>query len=268
MASAEKSLLIAKCKNCGNENIELFCPNCGQKTYNERFTTKAFFRVFLNAFDLERGFFHTLIMLFKDPGKIISDYLNGNTKRYFNPLKYMLILAGINAILAVWFNVIDAQQETTVELLGQGHQSNIVNSKLSQFIKDYMNILELIMLPLFGLIAKWFYTKKKLFYGEHLIIICFLFAQTTVIAIVFQPFYLIFPGLYSYSFAISLVIVFSYLTYGLYKVHRRSIFNSIIASFTIYVTGMVLIILISVLLLFILIKILKANGIPIENVFG
>lgn len=268
MTSVDKSLVSDKCRNCGNVNIGSYCPECGQKTYNERFTLKAFFRVFLNAFDLERGFFHTLIMLFKSPGKIINDYLNGNTKRYFNPLKYMLILAGINAVLAVWLNVFDAQQETAVELLGQGQKSNIINSKLSQFIKDYLNLLELIMLPLFSLIAKWIYGKKKLFYGEHLIIMCFLFAQTSVIAIAFQPFYLFFPGLYGYSFILSLIIIISYLAYGLYKVHRRSIFNSVIASLAIYITGMVIILLISVMLFIVITLILKASGIPVEYLFG
>ena len=85
--SKNKTLNTQICKNCGSENIESFCPKCGQKTYTERYTLKSFFGIIMHTFDIKKGFFHTLKMLFIDPGKIVHEYLNGRTKDYFNPLK-------------------------------------------------------------------------------------------------------------------------------------------------------------------------------------
>ena len=105
------------CKNCNSVHINNYCSDCGQKIYTKRFTLKNFFFVFLDAFNIEKGFLYTLRMLFTQPGKVINDYISGKTKSYFNPLKYVLIIAGIFAFLVVSTGIIDTSIKTTNEVV-------------------------------------------------------------------------------------------------------------------------------------------------------
>lgn len=268
MILSDISLNTEKCKNCGSGNIGEFCPDCGQKTYKSRFTTRAYFKAFLNAFNLEKGFFYTLITLFKNPGRLISEYLNGKTKSYFNPLKYIIFIAGVNAALAVWFHVVEAQQESALGFAGDEFITSVKSSKLTVFIKNYLNVLEIIILPVFGLVSKWVYKIKKLFYGEHLIIMSYLFAQTSVIAICFYPMYLIFPVLYNYSAILTHGLTIIYMTYALNSVFKRNIVKSFLGAITINYLGIILFFLIFYILFFVVFMFLKLSGVPVKELMG
>ena len=47
-------------------------------------------------------------MLFTHPGKVVNEYINGKTRLYYNPLKYIIIIAGIYAFLTIYLNILDA----------------------------------------------------------------------------------------------------------------------------------------------------------------
>ncbi|MFC2104914.1 DUF3667 domain-containing protein, partial [Bacteroidota bacterium] len=170
------------CKNCGSENIETYCSNCGQKIYTKRFTLKNFLLVFLNAFNIEKGFLYTLKMLFIQPGIIINDYIKGKTKQYFNPLKYVLIVAGLFAFLMITTNIFDTSYKASndalynsSEVLKQQKNDELalqMENKMLEYVKQYMNLIPLIIIPFFSLVSMWFYRSRKLFYGEFLIVNC------------------------------------------------------------------------------------------------
>ena len=170
------------CKNCNSVHINNYCCDCGQRIYTKRFTLKSFFFVLLATLNIEKGFLYTLKMLFIHPGKVINDYLTGKTKHYFNPLNYIIIAAGIYAFLTIWLNLLDKSVEATNEFIySESIQNNEealqLQKKWIDSFKNYINFVPLLMIPFASLISKWFYRSKKLFYGEHLIVNCFLFAQ-------------------------------------------------------------------------------------------
>ena len=136
------------CKNCGSQQINNFCSNCGQKKYTKRFTIKSFFQQIIDAFDIEKGFFYALKMLIINPGKVINEYLAGKTKAYFNPLKFFIIIAGTSAVLLIWFNLYDANIKTTNELMGveQSKETLQLQQNMSAFMKQYTNIIALFRL--------------------------------------------------------------------------------------------------------------------------
>ena len=240
------------CKNCGSEQVAEFCSNCGQKTITKRFTTRSFFLKFLSAFNFERGFFYTMKLLFTNPGKVVNGYLSGKTKSYYNPLNYLFITAGVGAALAVWLGIFDANIENVNEVFGVGADKNAVNvqKKFMEHFKQYINIVSITMLPFMSLFSKWFYLKRKLFYGEHLILNSFLFAQTSVISILLMPFYITIPVLASYYSTIGFVTIIIYYSYALKSVFKNTVIKSILGSFTIFIGGYLLFMIFFMVIMF------------------
>ncbi|MFC2086326.1 DUF3667 domain-containing protein [Bacteroidota bacterium] len=260
-----KTIESTVCKNCGSKNIESFCSECGQKTYTEKFTLKSFFAIILQTFDIDRGFLYTLKMLFKDPGKIIHEYLNGRTKGYFNPLKYLLIIVGIDTLLLIWLNIFNTDVATTNELFGQAGEVNKLQEKLILIIKQYHNLIALLNIPFSSLVSKWFYRKHKLFYGEHLILICFLTAQLSAIIIVSYILYLAWPAMTNYQMIIANLIALIYLSYGLKKVFEGSLLRSVFGAILINIGGAILSLIFFSITVWSIIFFLAKIGHPIKD---
>ena len=69
-------------------------------------------------FNLEKGIFHTIKQLILNPGIVITEYLNGKTKAYYNPLKFLFLMAAISAFFAIISNTYDNSIELTHDISG------------------------------------------------------------------------------------------------------------------------------------------------------
>ena len=230
------------CKNCGFENIGNYCPRCGQKVYTKRFTLKSFFHAILEVFNIEKGFFYTFKMMFAQPGVVINEYVSGRTKRYYNPLKYIILAAAIYAFLILYLKIFDASVETANELIIGDRIKNDqevleLQKKWIEFYKQFVNFIPLLMIPFSSLVSKWVYASKKWYYGEHLILNCYMFAQGFYIAILLVPLVILFPQLgaiFGYkAFAVEII----YMAYALYKTFGNSVVKSFFKSLLIYLLG-------------------------------
>jgi hypothetical protein len=255
------------CKNCGSNQVAEFCSHCGQKTITDRYTTKSFFIKFLSAFNFEKGFFYTLKMLFINPGEVVNNYLSGKTKAYYNPLNYLLLAAGIGTALMVWFGVMDANIENYNEALGFNKDDKALNlqKKMMVHMKQYINIIALLMLPFISLFSKWLYNKHKLFYGEHLIMNSFLFGQTSVISIIFFPLLLIFPYLTNYYSLIAGTFAFIYFSYALKGVFKNSMIKSMFGTIVIFVGGYILFFIFFMIVMIIIIIVMTISGVNLKE---
>jgi hypothetical protein len=234
------------CKNCGSTQINNYCCNCGQKVYTKRFTIKSFFFVILNTLSLERGFFYTAKMLFTHPGKVVNEYINGKTRLYYNPLKYIIIIAGIYAFLTIYLNILDANIESNeyfqknVDSLQNSEELLQMQEKWMDIFKQYINLIPLLLVPFTSLVSKWFYRSKKLFYGEHLVINCFIFAQIFILYILWSPVAVIIPSLITYFPLLTFISSIIYLCYALYSIFHESPFRAIMGGMVVYFLGMLL----------------------------
>jgi len=250
------------CKNCGSNQINNYCCNCGQLVYTKRFTTKSFLYKILEVLDFEKGFFYALKKLLVNPGKVVNEYLSGRTKVYFNPLKFYIIIAGISAVLMIWLNIFDANLKSTNEFMG-GNQTQAaieLQQNMNSFVKQYINVFSLLLLPFLSLGSMWFFHKRKLYYGEHLIINCFLMAEVTAVSILFYPFYKIVPGFVDNMVLIGFGLSFLYYSFALKSIFKNSILKSAI--------GALFINLISYLLFFVFIMILTIVAIIVLTISG
>lgn len=87
-----------RCRNCGaSVNPEdRYCPSCGAATGAQRLTFRAIFALGIEQLlSLDPPMLRTFIDLWRFPGRVAREYLDGRRKRYTNPLKYNLITAAI-----------------------------------------------------------------------------------------------------------------------------------------------------------------------------
>jgi len=275
MASKDKLFeKTSTCRNCGSENIENYCSNCGQKVYIKRFTLKAFLGVFLDAFDIEKGFIHTFIQLFTKPGIVINNYIKGKTKSYFNPLKYVIIIAGVYAFLVISTDFFDQSIKTANEIMLKNNEQfqnledkDEVLQKQNQWMelyKKYINLLPLLLIPIISLASKWIYKSKKYFYGEHLIINSYILAHSFVLIILVVPLIIFLPSITKYFPLLVGVLTVIYIIYAYNKTFNGSPIISLIKSIFVLLIGYILFIIALILIMIIALFILYAIDSPLS----
>ena len=256
---------LTHCPNCNSHKIGKYCSNCGQKIYQKRFTLKGFFEVVGNALNFEKGFFHTLVWLFYNPGTMVNDYLKGKTKSYINPLNYILIIAGIYAFLVLSLGILDKSIQTTNQIIG-GDSLPVsphaleMQKRAVEYIKNYVNFIPILMVPFAAIFSKWYYGRQNLFYGEHLILNTFLFAQTILISVVVSPFVMAFPGLLENFPIISLGYTLIYFAYAFFRIFKQSLYKAVFGSVVIYFGGFLFFMFFILTMVFLILLILKLLG--------
>jgi hypothetical protein len=258
------------CINCNTVNIDNYCSNCGQKRYRERFTLKKFFFVLLDQFNIKKGIIYTFKELLLHPGRVINDYLSGKTKPYFSPLNYLLIAAGLYAFLVIWLNIFDSSIDATNKILiNESMQNNEevleMQKRFIDSIKGYMNLIPLLLVPFASLVSKWFYRSKKLYYGEHLIVICFLFAQGFLMTLLLTPLFVLIPKLKVFFGVVLALMSIAYLSVALYRFFKGSKFRAVIGALSIYVGGMLIFYLFLIIITIIIGTILTLLGYSITD---
>ena len=92
MKNPPKKLTV--CPNCQTEleNLEPFCPTCGQKNQDILLPLKAHLAdLFESIFNWDSRFFRTLKVMFFNPGKLTVDFNEGKRKSYVPPLRMYLV---------------------------------------------------------------------------------------------------------------------------------------------------------------------------------
>lgn len=88
-----------RCANCGTEFTGNYCPVCGQKASVERLNWRSAVKGISLLWGMDsRSMLYTLLQLFLRPGYLISDYLDGKRKRYYPPVK-LLIIVGLAILI-------------------------------------------------------------------------------------------------------------------------------------------------------------------------
>ena len=268
-----------KCKNCHSEISESseYCPNCGAKIVRNRITLKTLFNDFLNNYvGWDNKFFKTLINLIIKPHIVVSEYLDGVRKRYVAPLVFVAFGAALSMILFNSYsevyletsqNVNNLQFEFIMEMSGIDIENDEVyakeyekmnkNTEESQkMILKYFNIFTFLLLPFYALISFLVFGWKKITYGEHLVINCYIQGLSFFFTIS-----LFIIGLFTSPkilYFTLLINIFYYLfVYG--KLLKLSFLNIIlkILKFMLVILGFFLIIIISGIIVGILIAILS-----------
>lgn len=82
------------CKNCGHSNNGYYCSNCGQKDILE-LSWRQIARDATDAFEFKKGILYNLKAFSVRPKESIDAYINGQTKKFLNPISYLLFGLGL-----------------------------------------------------------------------------------------------------------------------------------------------------------------------------
>jgi hypothetical protein len=83
------------CKNCHYKFVGPYCPQCSQRVIKIPLNYSSLLENILGLIDFNKGFVNTIKILFKSPGTLILDYLNGKTIPYFNPIRFYLTVISL-----------------------------------------------------------------------------------------------------------------------------------------------------------------------------
>lgn len=172
------------CKNCGHPVDGNFCTHCGQKSSVTRVSLSSFLdEISTSVFQINRGFFFTLIQLSLRPGKVLKEYLDGRRKRYFKPIAYLLILSTLYLLSAQATN-----QNTLIGDLFTGWfnreselNSNAELPEFASWLLAHYPYLALIMIPVFSLASFVAFYKFDKNYLEHLLINSYITGHQAII---------------------------------------------------------------------------------------
>jgi len=176
------------CKNCGNNYEGNFCPSCGQRYIDKRFTLKdSIAWLFASVFNLERGFLPTTIQLITKPGVTIRNYLSGITIPYAHPFRFVFIWSTVSAILTVYLGIFDestaAITQTTSEDLNYSAQQQEFMARYNEFIKNYLAFVTMGMIPITSFFTYLLFKKKGFNYAENLVMQAYATGSSVVIGL-------------------------------------------------------------------------------------
>lgn len=187
----KQAIEIHNCKSCENTYEGIYCPNCGQKKILKRLTIKeSLAQLFGVMINLERGLWHTSIMMFKKPGMVVNDYLNGKTRPYIHPFRFLFLWLTIQLFLMFSSGVFDFIQ---VQMAAELHQETTdFQQRINEVMLKYLQLFFLFSIPSLSLGTKLFFKKKQFNFAEHLVLNSYVYGTTLVISTFFLPLYFVF----------------------------------------------------------------------------
>jgi hypothetical protein len=93
------------CPNCGAALLadQKFCHGCGQKNQLPRITVQGLIKDFFQyIFHAEKGILNLLKGLATRPGHVITEFVEGKRKKYFNPFSFLALCVAFMVLMNSW----------------------------------------------------------------------------------------------------------------------------------------------------------------------
>ena len=211
-----------RCLNCQNEFQGDYCPHCGQSAATRRFTIKNAFSSTLEVWGMgNRSLPRTLWHLFRRPGIMIGEYIDGKRIPFFPPVKMLFVLCVFYALVqpVMGRRKDPVQKDRQAEMIADGQKTQAIGKDASEeereklrmenpaltvvgFVKDSMEWLQahkavqlLCLHSFFMVFACWLFRKSPLrprtnlaenFYAQ-VYMSCQLTAMSIPYALIFAP---------------------------------------------------------------------------------
>lgn len=210
------------CVNCGNLGSGTFCEKCGQKLNVTRLSIKQFGRDIMDrVLGLEGMLPRTLKGLFTQPGEVIRKYVEGNRKRYVNPVSYYFVMFGIYLLLLSLFSIdladmIDAKQIQDSMRGAVGSEGDIspeqaeMQAAVQKQAFKNIQFLGMLQFPFIAWFATLFFKKSGYNFMENIILPFYVFGHLVIFNIIAA---LVFKTTGYYNIAIGFVLSIGYLVW-------------------------------------------------------
>lgn len=206
------------CKTCEAPLSGAYCSQCGQKVSIPRITVQGLFSDFFRQItNLDRGLWYTASLLFRNPGKVIRDYIGGRTLKYMAPIKYLVLWTTIGFLVFYGLGVFEQQAVEMSEALAPAPSAKQLafQEKWANILKNYSQIFGMLLVPMYAIFSYLFFRPHGFNYAEHLVANAYFSGQTALIGTIFNPFLLLIPDKITLSLIFSFGISIAYYTVGL-----------------------------------------------------
>jgi len=217
-----------ECKNCQftlNE-ADKFCNDCGAKVIRNRLTIRNLWDDFCEHFlNYDNRFLKTFMGMLTQPHIVIGAYINGTRKKYVNVLSYFAIALTFSGIQIF---IIRKYFPESLDISAMMPSNVPKESTDINWVYDYLSIIAMINLPVYGFIAKLtFIGLKKFNYTEHLVIMTYIIAQFSIInTLILTPLVAFFGFNFYLIGYISNFVMMIFTTYSYKKLYPLSLGNT------------------------------------------
>lgn len=174
------------CKNCGHLLSETyqFCPDCGQTAHVHKFSFGHLAHELFHAFThADKGILLLLKGLAINPGKVVSEYVDGKRKKYFSPFTFFLLCVGFFVFMSTWVKPNGEDPTVDPAVLARipteaGKKMYITAMERSKTVytvtQKHPNILAMIALPFNAFFFWIFFGRRGRNYIEFIVAMLFL----------------------------------------------------------------------------------------------
>jgi hypothetical protein len=182
------------CKNCANslQEDQNYCPKCGGKIIRNRINFKNLLNDFSAQFlNYDNQFLRTFTTLFTNPNDVIGGYIQGTRKKYVNVISYFAIAVTLSGLQIFVLNKFFPEVLDLSLVTAKGAED--FSRKNLEFINEYQSLVMMLYVPLYALLAKLVFLKKKKFnYTELLVIFAYILSQVSIISAVITIIFAVF----------------------------------------------------------------------------
>jgi len=182
--SLSQTVLLDNCANCGASLTGPYCSKCGQKKEGKSdFKVSHFLGETFHAFThFDSKFFATIKNLFRRPGFLTLEYIQGHRKKYMNPIQLFLV-CNIFYFLFATFDTFTTPLQYLKEGLFRNKISEMVDAKVKEegiSYKDYelkfnerskgeAKTLIILMIPIYAFFISLLFMGQRRYFVEHLV---------------------------------------------------------------------------------------------------
>ncbi|MEE1963029.1 DUF3667 domain-containing protein [Allomuricauda taeanensis] len=230
-----------KCKNC-DDNLRtdyLYCPNCGGKVIRNRITIKNLWVDIMDRyFNLDNTFLKTFVHLFTKPESVIEGYIQGQRRKYLNPISYLGIAITLSGFMVFLMTKSGAVMD--FDFLNTGATSSS-QQKIMNFTLDYQALIFILYIPMMS-VASWLcFEQKKYNFSERTIIFLYTLAHFSLFTFVPSLIVLLFaPSNYP---GLSFLGILSMFVYSGYVIKRISLEKGIALAARLFLFFVILLVL-------------------------
>ena len=240
------------CKNCNNPFNGNFCPECGQKFIDKRITLRhSLSHLFQSLTNIDRGLWATSWLMFRNPGKVIRDFIRGVTVPYFHPFRFVFFWLTLQVLFFVSTGFYEKIQKNVNDQMGTTPNTSPAMDSFMHIYYSYMNIFMLLALPAMAFGSWLVFRKKGYNYAEHLVIGAYMYGAISLMSLILSPFMLISIEHFGIAAFFTMPLTFIYQTYvyrSLFPQNWVILFFKSLFSFTVFMIGFMLVITIVLLI--------------------
>ncbi|MBT1709740.1 DUF3667 domain-containing protein [Fulvivirgaceae bacterium PWU5] len=261
--SHKKYRVETNCLNCGAEVTRKFCPECGQENIELRDSFVHVVGHFISDYlHYDSKFFKGLLPLFTKPGYLTRQYLEGKRASNIHPLRLFFFCTIFMVLVSNLYyhkfedsirqEIITQEKVSTTDSTqalprkkqfgvrittrddgkdGEKTPEQMMQDARAGLAEFFHNIkyISFFLLPVYALIFKLFYVRRKTYYVDHLIYTMHLQSFVYIlISLLLVLLLWVAPGWRGYTGGPLIGVVWVYVAMSLRQVHKQSWWKSIL----------------------------------------